>query len=82
VPGVLTGHPIELMPWQKREILRIYDNPAGPTRRAISSVGRKSGKTTLAACLLLVHLAGSAAIAALGECPGVLLSVRSPILRT
>ena len=47
------------MDWQKREILKIYDNPI---RRSIISVGRKSGKTTLAACLLLVHLAGPAAI--------------------
>ena len=47
--------------WQKREILCIYDNPA-TTRRAIISVGRKSGKTTFAACLLLVHLVGPAAI--------------------
>src|SRR5215471_4246906 len=59
--GALVGQPLVLMDWQKREILRIYDNPAG-TRRAIISVGRKSGKTTLAACLLLVHLAGPAAI--------------------
>jgi len=47
--------------WQKREILCIYDNPA-TTRRAIISVGRKSGKTTFAACLLLVHLVGPTAI--------------------
>src|SRR5215831_7527563 len=59
--GVLVGQPLVLMDWQKREVLRIYDNPAG-TRRAIVSVGRKSGKTTFAACLLLVHLAGPAAI--------------------
>src|SRR5215469_629286 len=59
--GALVGQPLVLMDWQKCEILRIYDNPAG-TRRAIISVGRKSGKTTLAACLLLVHLAGPAAI--------------------
>src|SRR5260370_13078736 len=59
--GALIGHPIELMDWQKREILRIYDNPA-TTRRAIISVGRKSGKTTFAACLLLVHLVGPAAL--------------------
>jgi phage terminase large subunit-like protein len=52
--GVLIGQPIELMLWQKREILRIYDNPA-VTRRAIISVGRKSGKTSLAACLLLAQ---------------------------
>jgi len=59
--GALVGQSIALMPWQKREILRIYDNPA-TTRRAIISVGRKSGKTSLAACLLLAHLAGPAAI--------------------
>src|SRR5262249_12906892 len=59
--GVLVGEPIRLMDWQKREILRIYDNVA-TTRRAIISVGRKSGKTCSAACLLLVHLAGPAAI--------------------
>jgi hypothetical protein len=34
--GALLGQPIELMPWQKREVLRIYDNPA-TTRRAILS---------------------------------------------
>jgi phage terminase large subunit-like protein len=60
--GALVGQPIQLMEWQKREILRIYDNPTG-TRRAIVSVGRKSGKTTFAACLLLAHLTGPAAIA-------------------
>src|SRR5262245_29646343 len=60
--GVLIGRPFELMDWQKREVLRIYDNDAATTRRAIISVGRKSGKTSLAACLLLVHLAGPAAI--------------------
>src|SRR5262245_30792026 len=60
--GALIGQPIELMDWQKREILRIYDNDAATTRRAIISVGRKSGKTTFAACLLLVHLVGPAAI--------------------
>src|SRR5262249_39313315 len=59
--GVLIGQPIERMDWQKGGIRRIYDNPA-TTRRAIISVGRKSGKTCLAACLLLVHLAGPAAI--------------------
>ena len=41
----------------KQEIRRIYDNPHG-TRRAIISMGRKSAKTTLAACLLLAHLCG------------------------
>jgi len=59
--GALLGQPIQLMQWQRDAILRIYDNPA-TTRRAIISVGRKSGKTTFAACLLLAHLAGPAAI--------------------
>jgi phage terminase large subunit-like protein len=46
-----------LRPWQRTELLRIYDNPAG-TRRAILSFGRKNGKTALAAFLLLLHLCG------------------------
>lgn len=51
------GKPVRLRPWQKREVLKIYDNPAG-TRRAIVSFGRKNAKTTLAAFLLLLHLCG------------------------
>jgi len=52
---------VRLRPWQKREIIRIYDNPAG-TRRAILSFGRKNGKTALAAFLLLLHLCGPEAV--------------------
>ena len=59
--GVLIGQPIELMDRQRDAILKTYDNVHG-TRRCIISVGRKSGKTTYAACLLLVHLVGPAAI--------------------
>src|SRR5215471_17813421 len=59
--GALCSQPLVLMDWQKREILRIYDNPAG-TRRVIISVGRKSGKSSLCACLMLAHLAGPVAI--------------------
>jgi phage terminase large subunit-like protein len=55
--GRLIGQPVKLRAWQRREIRRIYDNPAG-TRRAILSFGRKNGKTALAAFLLLLHLAG------------------------
>lgn len=51
------GKPVRLRPWQKTEVLKIYDNPAG-TRRAIISFGRKNAKTTLAAFLLLLHLCG------------------------
>lgn len=55
--GKLVGQPVRLIQWQKDEICRIYDNPAG-TRRAILSFGRKNAKTTLAAFLLLAHLCG------------------------
>lgn len=59
--GKDVGKPVKLRPWQKKEIRRIYDNPAG-TRRAILSFGRKNGKTALAAFLLLLHLCGPEAI--------------------
>lgn len=55
--GMDAGKPVRLRDWQKQEILKIYDNPAG-TRRAIISFGRKNGKTSLAAFLLLLHLCG------------------------
>lgn len=55
--GKLVGQPVKLRAWQRREILKIYDNPHG-TRRAILSFGRKNGKTALAAFLLLLHLVG------------------------
>jgi phage terminase large subunit-like protein len=55
--GAHGGRPLKLRPWQKKELHRIYDNPAG-TRRAILSFGRKNGKTALASFLLLLHLCG------------------------
>lgn len=55
--GAHVGRPLKLRAWQKREVLRIYDNPRG-TRRAIISFARKNGKTALAAVLLLLHLCG------------------------
>lgn len=51
------GKPVRLRDWQKVELRRIYDNPAG-TRRAILSFGRKNGKTSLSAFILLLHLCG------------------------
>jgi phage terminase large subunit-like protein len=51
------GKPVRLREWQRDEIRRIYDNPAG-TRRAILSFGRKNAKTTMAAFILLLHLCG------------------------
>ncbi len=55
--GKFVGQPVKLRPWQRKELHKIYDNPAG-TRRAILSFGRKNAKTTLSAFLLLVHLCG------------------------
>ena len=55
--GKDVGKPVRLRDWQKKEIIRIYDNPHG-TRRAILSFGRKNGKTALASFLTLLHLCG------------------------
>lgn len=55
--GMLVGQPVVLREWQRTELRKIYDNPAG-TRRAILSFGRKNGKTALAAFVLLLHLVG------------------------
>lgn len=59
--GKFVGQPVKLRSWQKKEIRKIYDNPAR-TRLAILSFGRKNAKTTLAAFLLLLHLAGPEAV--------------------
>jgi phage terminase large subunit-like protein len=58
--GAGVGSPVKLRDWQRDEIRKIYDNPAG-TRRALISFGRKNAKTTLAAFLLLAHLVGKQA---------------------
>src|SRR5262245_42400085 len=55
--GKFVGKKLKLFDWQKELLQLIYDNPHG-TRRAIISMGRKCGKTSLAACLLLAHLCG------------------------
>lgn len=55
--GRLVGQPIELLGFQKDFIRAVYDNPE-TTRRAILSIARKGGKTTLCAVLLLAHLCG------------------------
>lgn len=51
------GRPVRLRDWQKAELRKIYDNPAG-TRQAILSFPRKNGKTSFIAFLLLLHLCG------------------------
>jgi phage terminase large subunit-like protein len=55
--GVLVGKLIRLLPFQKKFILDLYDNPNG-TSRAILCIARKNGKTALIACLLLAHIVG------------------------
>ena len=55
--GMHVGQRLKLRPFQKNLLRKIYDNPHD-TRQAIVSFGRKNAKTTLAACLLLLHLAG------------------------
>jgi phage terminase large subunit-like protein len=57
--GKDAGTKVILRDWQKAALKQIYDND---TRRAIITVGRKNGKTALAAMLLLVHLCGPMAI--------------------
>jgi phage terminase large subunit-like protein len=59
--GKDVGKPVRLRPWQKADIKKIYDNPAG-TRRGILSFGRKNAKTTEAAFLLLLHTCGPEAL--------------------
>ncbi len=51
------GKPFVLLPFQRKFILDVYDNPAG-TRRAYLSIGRKNGKTALLAALLMAHICG------------------------
>ena len=55
--GEAQGQPFNLQSFQKQFILDVVDNPAG-TRLAILSVGRKSGKTTLIAALILATMVG------------------------
>jgi phage terminase large subunit-like protein len=55
--GNLLGKPVRLLPFQKKFILDVYDNPHG-TSRAYLSIARKNGKTGLIACLLLAHIVG------------------------
>lgn len=53
----MVGKPIELLPFQKKFIAAVYDNPHG-TRKAIMSISRKNGKSVTMALLILVHLVG------------------------
>ena len=55
--GPLVGKPMRLLDFQKEIIKGIFDSEV-PTRRALISFARQNGKTVLAACLKLLHLAG------------------------
>lgn len=55
--GKFVGAPLRLAPFMKRDLIKIYDNPDG-TREAIISFAKKNAKTTLAACLMILHTAG------------------------
>lgn len=59
--GKDAGKDVRLRDWQKKEIIKIYDNPAG-TRQAILSFPRKNGKTALISFLKLLHLCGPEAV--------------------
>lgn len=55
--GRLAGQAMAIYPWQREILGAIYDRKP-MARRVIVSMGRKNGKTTLAAALLLAHLCG------------------------
>lgn len=53
--GKFVGQPVKLTEHQLRWLVRIYDTP---TRVFILTMGRKGAKTSFAAFILLLHLAG------------------------
>lgn len=55
--GRLVGSPVQLVDFQKKFILDVYDNPH-KTHTGILSIARKNGKSALIAGLLLAHLVG------------------------
>jgi phage terminase large subunit-like protein len=55
--GLAVGRPMRLRDWQKEIIHGIYPKEGG-IRRAIISLARKNGKSSLTAMLLLAHLVG------------------------
>ena len=55
--GNLLNKPVELLDFQKKFILAIYDNPQH-TSRAYLSIARKNAKTATIAMILLAHLVG------------------------
>jgi phage terminase large subunit-like protein len=56
--GKYIGQKLQMAEFMKDDLRRIYDNPDGPTRRAIISRARKNAKTCQASFILLLHLCG------------------------
>lgn len=59
--GKLAGTHMKLRPWQRAYIRAVYredESGCRPVRTAVLSMGRKNGKTQLAAALALCHLLG------------------------
>jgi phage terminase large subunit-like protein len=59
--GLFAGTSLQLRPWQCAFIYRVYreeEDGTRPVRTAVLSMGRKGGKTQLAAALALAHLCG------------------------
>ena len=53
----MVGQPMQLLPFQRKFILDVFDNRSG-TSRAYLSVARKNGKSALIAAIVLAHLVG------------------------
>lgn len=51
------GSPIKLLPFQRKWLLEVFDNPHG-THTGVLCIGRKNGKTALIAGVLLAFIAG------------------------
>jgi phage terminase large subunit-like protein len=63
--GIGEGKPFKLMDWQKQFIRALYEphrDGKRVVRRAILSIARKNGKTSLIASIVLAHLVGPEAI--------------------
>lgn len=58
--GPMVGQKLALDPFQVAFILAVFDNPHG-TRKAILSIGRRSGKTFCIAVILLAFIVGPVA---------------------
>lgn len=59
--GKAVGQPLKLADFQKEILRKIYDNEHN-TRSAFVTMPRKAAKTTLCACIMLLHLVGPFAL--------------------